>query len=113
MKKTFFIILFASLAMAGQAQEKAEKFKTAKIKTSAVCDMCKRTMEKNLIFEKGIRSVDLDVETKVLTVEYRDGKTDVAAIKKAINKLGYDADEEEAPKEAYDKLHQCCKKDAH
>ena len=116
MKKLSLIAAFVMMALSGFSQEKQakqEKFEEVKILTSAVCDMCKRTMEKNLVFEKGIREVSLDVPSKILTVEYRVGKTDVEKIKKAINKLGYDADDKMASQEQYDTLHSCCRKDSH
>jgi len=83
-----------------------------KIKTSAVCGMCKDRIEQGLAFEKGIKDVSLDVETKIATIKYNPAKINPDEIRKAISKLGYDADEVLADKTAYDKLPKCCKKDA-
>jgi mercuric ion binding protein len=83
-----------------------------KIKTSAVCGMCKDRIEQGLAFEKGIKDVSLDVETKIATIKYNPTKITPDQIRKAISKLGYDADEVVADKTAYDKLPKCCKKDA-
>lgn len=84
----------------------------AKIKTSAVCDMCKETLEKAMAYEKGVKDSKLDVETKVLTVKYDPKKTDLAKIRTAVANSGYDADAVPANPKAYDKLNACCKKDA-
>ncbi|MBL4716609.1 MAG: MerP protein [Bacteroidetes bacterium] len=82
------------------------------ITTSAVCGMCKKTIEKALSYEKGVKGYDLDVATKKVTVKYNPNKTTVENIRTAISKVGYDADEVEADPVAYEKLHGCCKKDA-
>ena len=83
---------------------------TAQFKTSAVCDMCKARIEKSLAYEKGVQSAVLDVPTKVLTVTYKAGKTTPAALRTAVQKTGYDADELTADARAYNRLPDCCKK---
>jgi copper chaperone CopZ len=55
--------------------------------------MCETTIEKELIYEKGVKSVDLDLSTNVVKVEYDERKTTPEAIKVALTKLGYHADE--------------------
>lgn len=87
------------------------KIAEIKIKTSAVCDMCKETLESNLVYEKGIKKSDLDVKTAVITVTYNPQKTTPEKIRVAISKIGYDADDIPADKKAYDKLNSCCKKE--
>ncbi|WP_210520855.1 heavy-metal-associated domain-containing protein [Hymenobacter terricola] len=83
---------------------------TAQFKTSAVCDMCKARIEKSLAYEKGVQSAVLDVPTKVLTVTYKADKTTPAALRTAVQKSGYDADELTADTRAYNRLPDCCKK---
>jgi periplasmic mercuric ion binding protein len=85
---------------------------TVKIKTSAVCDMCKDAIEKDLAFEKGVVSSSLDVESQVLTVVYKPTKTNPDKIKKAVAKVGYDADDVQAVEKSYSKLPACCKKES-
>ena len=92
-------------------QKKADKYSEIKVKTSAQCGMCKETIEKALAFEKGVKSSDLNVDTKVATVKYDPAKTSPDKIKLAISKAGYDADEVKADIKAYNKLSPCCKKD--
>ena len=89
----------------------ADKNQEIKIKTSAVCGMCKDKIEQGLAYEKGIKDVSLDVETKIATVKYNPAKITPDEIRKAISKLGYDADTVMADKKAYDKLSPCCKKE--
>jgi copper chaperone CopZ len=83
---------------------------TLKIKTSAICEMCKSKIEKNLALTKGVKSANLNLDDKVVTVEYNSKQTDAAAIRKAITEVGYDADDVPAEKAGYDKLSDCCKK---
>ena len=109
--KTLTTILILLISFGGFAQEK-EKTKTIEIKTSAVCSMCKERIEHDMAFEKGVKEVELDLETKVVTITYKPNKTNKESLKKAITKIGYDADDLEAEKKAYDKLPACCKKDA-
>ena len=79
-------------------------------KTSAVCDMCKARIEKSLAYEKGVQATHLDVASKVLTVTYNPAKTTPAALRTAVQKTGYDADDATADARAYDRLPDCCKK---
>jgi copper chaperone CopZ len=104
---TFALIIFGSIAVFAQAKQEEE----VKIKTSAVCKMCKATIEKSLAYEKGIKTATLDVPSQIVTVTYNPKKTDADRIKKAINQTGYDADQLPADAKAYDRLDDCCKKD--
>ncbi len=94
------------------AQEKAKKTETVEIKSSVVCGMCEERVTSELAFEKGVKDVKVNLETKLITVTYRTNKTDKEAIKKAITKIGYDVDDLLADDKAYEKLPACCKKDA-
>jgi mercuric ion binding protein len=117
MKRFIIIILcVASLGFAAYAQTKdnapkKEGIELLKIKTSAVCDMCKETIEKAMAYEKGVKESNLDVDSKVLTVRYDPRKTNPDKIRKAVTAAGYDADALPAEKRAYDNLNACCKKD--
>ena len=89
-----------------------KKGEEVKFKTSAVCGMCKATLEKGMAYEKGVEKAVLDENTKVLTVTYNGTKTSADKLKKAVNDLGYDADKSPATPRAYDRLEDCCKKEA-
>ena len=110
MKNLILIITTALITNVAFAQKNIE---TVKVQTSAVCDMCKERIEKQMAFTKGVTAADLDVKSAVITVSYKTSKTDVEAIRKSINEVGYDADENPAEETAYENLHHCCKKDAH
>jgi copper chaperone CopZ len=108
MKKLLLTCFIAAYAFAVQAQ-----IKTVEIKTSAICEMCKKTLEKDLTFEKGVKSVNLDVETKILNIAYLDRKTSPEILRKRVTMVGYNADSLKRDVEAYNKLEECCKDGAH
>lgn len=104
--------IFAITAL--QAQNNKSKKKnnlvTIEIQTSAVCGMCKERLEHDIAFEKGVKSVDLNNETKTLTIKYKEGKNTKEKLKIAVTKIGYDADDLPAVKKAHDALPDCCRK---
>lgn len=91
-------------------QEIEKKVDTVEIKTSAVCKMCKERIEHDMAFEKGVKSVELDNDTKVLTITYKTSKTNKEQLKIAVTKIGYDADDLMADQKAHDRLPACCQK---
>ncbi|WP_276496537.1 heavy-metal-associated domain-containing protein [Pontibacter litorisediminis] len=109
-------ILFLSMVLAlvsmGVNAQSQKGTQTVQIKTSAVCDMCKKTLEKAMAYEKGVKASNLDVKSKVLTVEFDSRKTSTDNILKAVTKAGYDANELPADARAYNRLDDCCKKEA-
>lgn len=107
--KNFKLITIALLFLSQLSFAQSKKNVVIKIQTSAECDQCKKRIESNLAYEKGVKFCRLDVPSKVATVTYNAEKTSPEEIKKAISKLGYSADEIPANKEAYDALPECCK----
>jgi mercuric ion binding protein len=114
MKKLALLVsaLMISLISFSQ-QEKTKEVAKATILTSAVCNMCKTTLEKGMAYEKGVKKSELDVSSKILTVWYRSDKTTEEALRKAVSKIGYDADSIPADPKAYENLNPCCKKGYH
>jgi len=111
MNRNLFFSGLMALTLTGTTLLVADdKDKEVKIKTSAVCEMCKARIERNLAFEKGVKEANLDVDTKVVTIKYNAAKTDVNRLKANITKTGYDADEVTADPKGYAKLPSCCKK---
>jgi copper chaperone CopZ len=115
MKKMILIsgmVLMAVMAFSPVfSQEKAKKnYEEVQIQTSAVCGMCEERIETNIAYEKGVKKVELDDKTKIVTIGFDPRKNDADQLRKAISKLGYDADDVPADKEAHDKLPKCCQK---
>lgn len=107
-------MLFSAQSLLAQTEpiKVAEGYKV-EIMTSAVCVMCKRTLEYDLAFEKGVKNAELDVPSKVLTVVYNPKKTDANTIRERVTKIGYHADNLVRDSLAYEKLPFCCKDGAH
>ncbi|QYJ68723.1 cation transporter [Flavobacterium litorale] len=114
MKKLFLLLTLFCISVTASAQ-KTKKIQTATIKTAISCNHCKicetcgQLFDQKLLREKGVQMVVLDEEAMTIRVTYNSKKTDLPTIKKAISKLGYDADEVKADPKAYEKLDGCCK----
>lgn len=113
MKKMKFavLLLFSFLLTNVSALAQDNGPQQVNIKTSSVCKMCKKTLEKAMAYEKGVESAVLDVPSQMLTVTFNSGKTNPEKIKKAVTKTGYDADGIPADTRAYNRLDDCCKKE--
>src|SRR5688572_24615414 len=92
---TLFFVLLMNVIFSSANAQKAE-YKEVVLKTSAVCEMCKETIEKALNVEKGVKIAILDVKTKNVTIKYNPEKTNVEALIKTINLAGYDAEDSPA-----------------
>jgi copper chaperone CopZ len=107
-------ILFALLALmtlgyrSSFAQVSNGKWQTVVIQTSAECGDCKTRIEEGLNYTKGVSFAELDLETKKVTVKYNAEKITLDEVKKAINKIGYHADDFKASQENILKLPACC-----
>jgi copper chaperone CopZ len=116
-KLILMVFIYSTVSFSAISQEaevkNTKKIEKIEIQTSAQCTICKDRIEKDMAFEKGVKSVDLDLETKFLTVEYRTDKTDPDKLREAVSKIGYDADDVAADLKAYEKLPECCKKGGH
>ena len=102
------LILLSGIALQGCAQTNKNS-EVIEIKSTVVCGMCKDRVEQNLPYTKGIKDVVVDLKTKIVKVTYNTKKTDPTAIRIALSKLGYAADDIPADKKAFDALPPCCK----
>ncbi|MBS1535064.1 MAG: hypothetical protein JST78_08300 [Bacteroidetes bacterium] len=112
LKSMLFIIAVFFISNIATAQKTNQK---AVIKTVLNCDHCKECGSCGLKFKtemlkiKGVKMYELDDKAMTFTIYYNSKKTDLQAIKVAISKLGYDADEIKADPTAYENLDGCCK----
>lgn len=93
--------------------QKAPKFKTVKIKTSAQCGDCEVRIEDGLNYLKGIKYAELDNDTKIVEVKFKTSKLTQEDIKKKLNSIGYSADEMKATPEQIAQLPKCCQPGGH
>jgi copper chaperone CopZ len=114
MKNIILLILFTLFTFSVSAQ--SNKNQKAVIKTVLNCDHCKicetcgKNFQANLYKINGLKMYELDEKNMTITVYYNEKKTNLQTIKTAISKLGFDADDIKADKEAYEKLDGCCKR---
>ena len=87
-----FFFLVSVVALNAQ-EKKSKEVSTVRFSTSIDCENCVNTIMKNVPFEKGVKDVSCDLETKEVTVKYKSDKTSPELLKRAIEKLGYTAQE--------------------
>ena len=90
-KRLFISFLIIAVPVIVTAQDKNKKIETVTFKTSIDCENCVNKIMTNLPFEKGIKDVTCDLETKEVAVTYQKAKNDPDKIQRAIEKLGYTA----------------------
>lgn len=110
MNTKFFITVILSVILTANIAMAQKKVETITFSTAAQCEMCKERIEKELVYTKGIKFAELDMETKDLTVTYKTRKISKQEIKNIVLNLGYDVDGEQGNQENYQNLPKCCKK---
>ena len=86
-------LLLAVLTICLSATAYAKDIKTVVLTTSPEihCENCENRIKNNIRFEKGIKEITTDLETKTITIKYDADKTTVEAIIKGFAKLNYTA----------------------
>lgn len=77
---------------------------------SAQCEICEKNLNKALKKVAGVEKYKVDIEGKLIHINYDRNVTTIAKIENAITSAGYDANDKTANPEAYNKLDNCCKK---
>lgn len=109
MKNSLLLLVVLFLSNFGFSQKPTGKTETVVIQTSAECGECKERIEGALNYTKGVKFAELDVDSRKLTVKFKNDVISLDEIKKQISLLGYQADEVKADQAAFDKLPACCK----
>jgi len=73
--------------------------------------MCQSRIQKAAFSVPGVKSANWSPDTHKLNLILNEEKANIADIKKAIAKAGYDTEEVKATNENYDKLPGCCQYD--
>lgn len=98
-KRTIFVqlIAFVALFLTGQVVEAQQKTgKSTSQVTFSVdidCMNCVKKLEAKLPFEKGVKDLKISLDNHTVWFEYQPEKTDKEKLAKAIEKLGYKAEE--------------------
>lgn len=131
MKKMILMCLLVFTAISVDAQDKTSKkdkknkkevttevstTQTVVIKTNIYCSHFMQCgggaprVQTGLSAVAGVSAVVIDDKAMTITVTYNSQKTNPDAIRLAISKMGFDADDVKADPAAYEKLDGCCKK---
>lgn len=112
MKKFNMIMAAMMIAATGFAKD----IKTAVFNTAPEmhCNSCENRIKNGLKFEKGVKDIKTDLETKTVTIEYDADKTNVENLVAAFAKIDYKATEagKGAAAAGEKKMGGCCKKKA-
>lgn len=116
--KKIIILFIAMVSFAGQAQDLSgseqatqKKNKNARytLEVMGNCEQCKKRIEKAALSVSGVKSATWEAESQQLAVIVNEEKTSLAAVGKAVAKVGHDTNDFKASDEAYDALPACCK----
>ncbi|MEG1635175.1 MAG: heavy-metal-associated domain-containing protein [Rikenellaceae bacterium] len=92
MKKLLNLLLVALMGLFITINANAQTKKTTQTvvyKVSIHCEDCKRKIEKSIPFEKGVKDLNVDMNTHKVSITYDPVKTDSARLKKALEKLKF------------------------
>lgn len=79
------VFMLISVAAADAQSKKGEK--TVTYNATLHCASCQAKVEKNIPYEKGVKSLKVDLKANTITVTFREDKNTVEGIQKAIEKL--------------------------
>lgn len=91
MNTLFKLLLFflLSFPVTYSVAQKANNDTTVCYKVSMDCMACKVKIEKNIAFEKGVKSLDVNLAEKTVKVKFNKTKNSPENLKLAIEKLKY------------------------
>ena len=74
---------------AQNAPQKSKKSETVVFTVGMHCESCKKRIENNIGFEKGVKDLQADLAAQTVTIKYNPKKTTAETLQQAIIKLGY------------------------
>lgn len=89
MKKLILLTFTLFLAVLTQAQTIKEVVFTTEPEIE--CNNCVKRIKDNIRFEKGVKAIDPDLKTKLVTIQYDSEKTSPEKLIKAFAKINYKA----------------------
>ena len=97
MKKLILLTFALFLTVLTQAQDIKEVVFTTEPEIH--CESCVNKIKNNLRFEKGVKAINSDLNTKLVTIQYDSEKTNPENLIKAFAKIKYKAEVVEPKKE--------------
>jgi len=91
MKRNIMLAALMSFAVTAFAKD----IKTVVLTTTPQmhCENCEKKIKGNMRFEKGVKSIETDVEKQTVTIKYDADKTTVDKLLEGFSKFGYTARE--------------------
>jgi mercuric ion binding protein len=105
-----FVTLLVAVLLAGCSDKSNLQTEVIRAKTM-VCGSCQKNVEKAVYAVEGVKSVNVDLKEKLVTVQFVPAQTNLQTIERAITDAGYDANDKHRDPAAYEKLDACCKAD--
>ena len=97
MKK--LILLGFALFLAVMVQAQTMKEVVFKTEPEIECNNCVKRIKENIRFVKGVKAINPDLKTKLVTIQYDSEKSTIEDMVKAFAKIGYKATAVEPKKE--------------
>ena len=72
-----------------QAQDEKKKVQKTTFECSVDCHSCEKKIMQSIPYEKGVKSVKVDLDKQEVIVSYKTSKNNDESLKKALEKLGY------------------------
>ena len=105
MKKLIIIcLLIVPLSLSAQNKKNIK----SNFEVNGNCEMCKKRIEKAALSVKGVKMVNWDIPSNLLTVTHNRNKASLTKIQKAIASVGHDTPLVKAKDDVYNKLPTCC-----
>jgi copper chaperone CopZ len=96
--------MLVAIALLGAATVMAKDLRVAIFKVSQMhCENCVKKVKENIRFEKGVKAIATDLETKLVTVTYDAEKNTADKIAAGFGKFGYKAEFVSETKKAEEK----------
>ena len=99
------LIMVLSFGLKAAVKGKGETFT---IQTSAICESCKKRIEKVVKSTDGVEEANLNLNNKKLKVKYDPARVSPDQIRAVVSNSGYDADYIKKNEDAFAKLPHCC-----
>lgn len=80
--------MFGSLRV--EAQKATKTNESVCIEASMTCNGCRMKIEREMAFEKGVKEVVADLDTKTVRIVYQSGKNSPQQLETALKKLGFE-----------------------
>ncbi len=111
----FALLFITSLSVHAQDEVAStkdnSKNEAIELQVSGVCGMCETRIETAVYDIKGVKSVEWDQDSGILTTVVKKNKVTKQQIADALAAVGHSSELAKAKKEAYDELPGCCKYD--